>query len=334
MFDTYKPSGRFSLSFVLWFILATAATIVSAFVYQLGLHWIPIIYANLLLTLAMGFVVGVLNRWVIKRGKIRNTGIALLCLLGLVLIGISAKFAFQYLRARSEVRQSLADMNLQDLQTDDGEQVSAEEFEQFRNTVLRTYTPLVHIQERVESGWQIGKVGRANQGNPISGFVVYIVWAIELGAIVYVAGKATLVAMKQPFSEKLGVWADENEIVMTLPVTNEEMVAKIKSATSVQELLELPIPKSDESNQFAVYTVHSVPGIEMEDAYLTVDLLTHQANAKGEKEVKTVALVTNAILSSAQRSQLKENAEIMNEAFAAYRASLLNPVDQAADSPT
>jgi hypothetical protein len=62
----------------------------------------------------------------------------------------------------------------------------------------------------------------------------------------------------------------------------------------------------------------------MEDAYLTVDLQTHLVNSKGEKEVQSKALVTNAILSSAQRYQLKENAEIMNEAFAAYRESLQN----------
>lgn len=195
----------------------------------------------------------------------------------------------------------------------------------FRKVVLDNYTFMTHIEQRVESGWQIGKVGRANDGNPISGIVVYIVWAIEAGAILYISGKATATAVKQPFSEKMGVWADENEVVMTLPVTNEEMVAKIKSATSVQELLELPIPKSDESNQFAVYTVHSVPGQEMEDAYLTVELQTHTVNSKGENQVASKALVRNAILSSAQRTHLKENAEIMNEAFAAYRASLLNP---------
>jgi hypothetical protein len=317
VFDTYKPSGRFSLSFVLWFLIAGLLTIVAAFVYQLGLHWIPIIYANLLLTLAMGYVVGTLNGIVIQQGKVRNTGIALLCLLGLIVIGLGAKFTFQYLRARGELRQFLSQID-QELRMEDGQVVSADE-------VVQAYTPVEHLKERVEVGWQIGKVGQANQGNPMSGIVVYIVWLIELGAIGYIAGKATLAAMKRPFSEKMGVWADESEVVMILPVTNEEMVAKIKAAISVQDLLELPIPKSDESNQFAVYTVHSVPGVEMEDAYLTVELQTHLVNGKGEKEVKTQSLVRNAILSSAQRGQLKENAEIMNEAFAAYRASLQNP---------
>jgi hypothetical protein len=227
MFDTYKPSGRFSLGFVVWFVVAGLVTIAAAFVYQLGLHWIPIIYANLLLTLVMGFILGALNGIVIKQGKIRNTGISLLCLLGLILVGVSAKFAFQYWRARGEVQQSLAQMSVQDLPTDDGQAVPEVEFAKFREAVLQAYTPIEHLKERVDSGWQIGKVGQANQGNPTSGIVVYIVWLIEVGAFAYIAGKATLAAMKLPFSEKLGVWADENEVVMTLPVTNEEMVAKI-----------------------------------------------------------------------------------------------------------
>ncbi|MFO0939358.1 MAG: hypothetical protein U0930_01185 [Pirellulales bacterium] len=206
----------------------------------------------------------------------------------------------------------------------DNQTLTPEQFVEFRQVVLEQFTFAAHIEQRVENGWQVGKAGR-NGGNPISGIVVYLVWAIEAGAILYISGKATLTAVKKPFSEKMGVWADEDEVVMNLPVTNEEMVAKIKAASSVQELLELPIPKSDESHQIAVYTVHSVPGQEMEDAYLTVELQTHLVNAKGENQVVTKPLVRNAILTSAQRAQLKENAEIMKEAFDAYRASLANP---------
>ena len=324
MYDTYKPSGKISPIFVLWLFLAILLTIGAAFLYELGLYWIPIIYLNILLTLVMGFVIGMLTGIVIKQGKIRNTLIAFLCMSSLMVVGIGGKFSFQYLRARGEVKRALANLTLQNLKAEVGREVAAEDFDKFRDGALQRYTPLVHLQERVERGWQIGKAGRANQGNPVSGIMVYIVWLIEAGAIFFVAFSAMLGAMRVPFSEKLGLWADENEVVMSLPITNEEMVGKIKSANSVQDLLELPVPKSDESNQLAVYTVHSVPGVEMEDAYLSVELQTHLINGKGEKEVKTKSLVANAILTTAQRSQLKENAETMSEAFADYRASLMN----------
>ena len=325
MFDTYKPSGRISPMFLPWLAIGSLMVVAAAFVYQLGLHWIPLIYINLLLTLVMGVVVGFCTSLVVKAGKVRNTPVAFLILLLLVATAVAAKFGFQYMRMLGEVKTALATMTPAQLAAETNENLTPEQMDDFRKIVIENYSFKNHIDQRVESGWQIGKVGRANDGNPISGIVVYIVWAIEAGTILYISGKATATAVKQPFSEKMGVWADENEVVMTLPVTNEEMVAKIKSATSVQELLELPIPKSDESNQFAVYTVHSVPGQEMEDAYLTVELQTHTVNAKGENQVASKALVRNAILSSAQRTHLKDNAEIMNEAFAAYRASLLNP---------
>jgi hypothetical protein len=143
--------------------------------------------------------------------------------------------------------------------------------------------------------------------------------------------KARQVAAKLPFSERVGVWADENEVVMLLPVTSAEMVAKIEAARSVNELLDLPVPSSDHSDQIAVYTVHSVPGDEMEDAYLTVELQTHRVNAKGENETISKPLVRNAVLTTAQRIHLKENADIIKEAFAAYHASLIGNSEP--DSP-
>lgn len=331
MFDTYKPSGRLSPSFLLWLSVGVLLAIAAAFVYQLGLYWIPLIYVNFLLTLGMGMLVGFICQWVVKRGKIRNVPIALLCLLMLVGSALIGKFGFQYLRARSEMRAALGAMDFE-LQPEDGQPLANENMDQIRDTILAQYTFMQHIQDRVESGWQLGKAGRANGGNPINGVVVYLVWAVEAGAVLYMSLGSTIAAAKQPFSEKMGVWADEKEVVMTLPITGEEMVSQIQQASTVQELLELPIPKSDQSDQFAVYTVSSIPGQEMEDAYLTVDWQTHSVNAKGEKEVKSKILVADAIISTDQRHQLKENAEIMNEAFAAYRASLqqeqANPHDE------
>lgn len=327
MFDTYKPSGRFSPVFVVWLSVGVVVVSLAAYLYQLGLYWIPLIYVNFLLTLVMGFVVGVTASTVIRFGKIRNTTLALFCFLVLAVSAIAAKFGSQYLSARGR----LANITQSDIQQE-GIQIPPDKIEEFKQMLLDSYTFKEHIAERVENGWAIGKAGRANNDKPVSGLFVYVVWSIEAIAILYISFSAALSAVRKPFSEKVGVWADEDEIVMTLPVTNEEMVAKIKAAVSVQDLLELPIPKSDESNQFAVYTVHSVPGQEMEDAYLTVELQTHTVNAKGENQVASKSLVNNAILSSAQRTQLKENSEIMNEAFAAYRASKSQP--QAAEQST
>ena len=109
---------------------------------------------------------------------------------------------------------------------------------------------------------------------------------------------------------------------MFLPVTSEEMVAKIRSATSVDELLEIPIPQTDESMQFAHYYTHSITGQELEDAYLTVELVTYSYNANGEQTTNEEPLIKYAIITSEQRKLLVENASLLQEALEDYRESV------------
>jgi hypothetical protein len=141
-------------------------------------------------------------------------------------------------------------------------------------------------------------------------------------------------AAGEPYSEKLNEWASEEETVMNLPITDEEMVTQIKSATSVDDLLSLPIPKTDESNKFATYLVNSIEGQELEDAYLSVDLHEFSVNSKGEQETKTTPLVKHAILTSDQRKQLVENADLMQEAFDAYREAVESDAAKESDDST
>ena len=102
-------------------------------------------------------------------------------------------------------------------------------------------------------------------------------------------------------------------------MTNEEMVRQIESATTVDGLLEIPIPKTDQSDRFAVYRVNSIQGQELEDAYLSVDLLELSLDKEGNQQAKTKSLVQHAVLSAEQRKQLVENASLLKEAMTEYR---------------
>ena len=176
-----------------------------------------------------------------------------------------------------------------------------------------------HLQERVDAGWNIARRGRANQ---INGFVVYLVWVIEAGIIFFRSPFRAASQAREPYSEPLNKWASESEQIMVLPVTDDEMVSKIQAATSVDQLLEIPIPKSDEATRFAVYNVNSIPGQEMEDAYLSVFLMELVVGSNGEVEQKLSPLVENAVLTSAQRHQLAENADLLKEAMDDYRRAV------------
>ena len=284
MFNVYKPSG--SVGVLTWPLLLVGILLMVAlaFLYQLLLEWIPFIYVNVLMTLGMGLAAGMTATFVIKTGHCRSLLLATLIGLSLGTTALVAKFLWQYRAA-----------------------FNAGLFESFPEHILR----------RVNGGWMVGR----GNGAPLSGMFVYLVWLIEAGIVFYFGWTMSRAAAKEPYSEKMNLWADEAESVMLLPITSEEMVHQIKSATSVEELLEIPIPKTDESAKVAQYIVNSIPGQEMEDAYLTVKTIEYSINKKGEQETKETTLVENAVLSSENRVQLVENAELLNEAMNEFRAS-------------
>jgi hypothetical protein len=185
---------------------------------------------------------------------------------------------------------------------------------------------LEHIKSRVRDGWKLGRGGRRGAG--VTDVFVYLVWLVEIVSVLYIAIPIVTTAARQPFAEQLDTWADEIEVVMVLPITGEAMINQIESAQTVQELLDLPIPKTDRSLQHAIYTVHSIPGQDLEDAYITIDLQEILSKADGETEVKTKNLVSLAVITSAQRTQLKENSELMNEAIAEFRLSQTEAADE------
>lgn len=313
MFEVYKPSG--GVGFMTWplMIAGLVVMVVLGVIYALLLNVIPFIYVNALLALGMGVAVGTVAAFIVNVGHCRNVMLATLIGLLLAVTGLGGKFVSQYYLARANGIEFLETMDVGTMEgiTEETRPLVIESFKQ-------EYSFVEHLKERIDAGWNIGRRGN---GAPIGGWLVYLVWAIEAGILFYFGWTMSRAAAKAPYSEKMNMWADESEGVMLLPITSDEMVTKIQSATSVDELLEIPIPKTDQSAKLAQYVVNSIPGQEMEDAYLTVQTIEYSINKKGEQETKETMLVENAILSSEQRAQLVENAELLNEAMDDFRAS-------------
>ncbi|MEZ6096589.1 MAG: hypothetical protein R3C03_20565 [Pirellulaceae bacterium] len=314
LFATYKPSGRVSpLAFALW-LIGAAVVFGLAFVYQIGLNWITWIYINVLLTAGFGLVCAAIANFIVDSGKVRNPFLALVFAFTIAIAGLVGKFFFQFQHARGQFREMLpAFLVEQGVPRDQINDIAIDE-------IVDQYTFARHIQDRIDTGWAIGKMGR--NGAPVSGIFVYFVWLAEAGIVCYLACGGPYKAAFKPFSEKLGQWASETQVVMTLPITHESMVDEIKAIDSVDGLLRIPIPKSDEAAEFAVYRVNSIPGHEMEDAYLSVDLMHFETNKEGNQEAKFNSLVENAILTSTQRATLAENAELLAEAIKDFREAL------------
>jgi hypothetical protein len=309
MFQVYQPSGRVGLFTYLWWLVGMAVAVAAAFVYQLGLHWVPWIYVNALLCAGFGIVLGGIGAFAVRRGPIRNPAVAVFLGITLAVVGLAAKYAFQY----QSMLNAATNAHMQ------ASNIPAEKRAEERRKMAKDLTFVLHLRFRADSGWNIGRGGA---GLPIKGVLVYLIWLIEAGIVIYFATKQPYNQSREPYSEQSDQWASESDVVMTLPISDPAMVEKIQSASRVEDLLDIPIPKTDESHQFAVYTVNSIPGNEMEDAYLTVSLVTWVQNSKGEREKTEQRLVRHAILPVAQRKQLHENASLLQEAIEAYRQAL------------
>ena len=332
MFDTYQPSGKFGVMLLPLVLLGVVLAVAAAYVYHLLLEHIPLIYINFLATLFFGIGIGMVGAWIVRTSHTRNRMIAIGMGILLALSALAGKYYFQHQTFCNQVFDIEKDGLLREL---DAEQVNSQQreelLEKLRDVIHDEYNIVTHLKLRADQGWNIGRGG----GAPVAGVFVYLVWLVEAGMLLFYSVKGSAAAAGEPYSEKLNTWASEEETVMSLPITSNEMVTQIQAATSVDDLLSLPVPKTDESDKFAIYRVNSIEGQELEDAYLSVDQVVLSVNSKGEQETEVTSLVRHAVLSSEQRKQLLENADLMQEAFAAYRESLeAEEAAEAASAPS
>ena len=283
MFETYRPSGKFGARAIPLWTVGLLVTLPLALVYVILLDVIPLIYVSFLLTLVAGWILGLVAFYICNFGHVRNSTVAWLVGLSLPAVFLIAKHVIQW------------------------------------NFLQPNLDFFSYIDQRVDEGWMIGRRGQNNQ---INGFMVYAVWAIEAAIIFFRSPFRAAAQAKEPYSEPLNQWACEQEQIMVLPISDDQMITKIKAASTVDQLLEIPIPKTDEATKFAVYNVNSIPGQEMEDAYLSVFLMDLVVGSNGEVEQKMTPLVQSAILTSAQRYQLADNASLLKEAMDDYRKSV------------
>ena len=304
MIKTYQPSGGVGMLTIPLVAIASVTFCAVMYVYQLLLAWIPFIYVNFLLTIGAGMAGAYFVNWALKHGKCRNPIIAGAIALLMALLAISAKHWFQY----ESVLTELAD-NWQQILTDDG--VAPEEIGVApERGVLRQLLPFTeYIKSRVENGWEIGG------GGPVSGAFVWIIWLIEGAIVTYSTISGGRKAASLPFNEELLLWADEEEVLGTVPISDEAEATRLAGAQSLEELLSAPTVASEETNHLLVYGLHSIPGEEMEEAFLTVKHLVLKVNQKGETEKEEHDLWKHVVISSEQRRQLAESLQHITAEF-------------------
>lgn len=291
MIETYRPSGRFKIGILMLVPAAMLVMVVAGFVYFLALKWIPFIYISFLVTLGLGGIAGFIGGTAVKLGHCRNTALAVLVGVLLGATGLLAKFVFQHRDYSATIAEAI--VQEQGLNLDDAQQLTANGF---------TFAEFIKL--RADEGWEIGRGGR--DGMPIKGLFVYLVWAIEAGAILYLAVPAPRDAARTPYHETLAVWASEEEDLATMPVL-PEVANRVKQTTELDALLVPPKPTDNPEGQFLHYSVNSIPGEEMEAAYLSIKHVEVTVNKKGEQSTKTKDLWNYVALTPEQRELITRN---------------------------
>ncbi|MFY7740218.1 MAG: hypothetical protein ACOVQC_06850 [Flavobacterium sp.] len=272
MTQFYKPSGKFSPSFILFFLLVSLIAFpLLGLIYAYCIWYIPFIYINFFITLGFGFLVALcVNKVVIRKGKVRNPFLALF-------IGFFAGIVALYFHWSVWI----------DLVINAGESYGSErigvtvsniEFLQVFSLIFQPTMVFEYISMVNEFGtWGLG-------GATVSGAFLWVIWAIEFVIIVGVSSFLPYLESKKPFSESTNSWYEE----ITLPALSfienkEQLIADITSNNhSGFDFLNKEVNKESESH--SVFTLYKSKSGKN---YLTIDNKTSSLDSKGKVEFKS-----------------------------------------------
>ncbi|MFB9080343.1 hypothetical protein ACFFLS_19605 [Flavobacterium procerum] len=231
----YKPSGKFSPTFILCFLLASfIAFPVLGLIYAYCIWYIPFVYINFFITIGFGFLVGFVLSWlVIKKGKVRNPFLGFIIGLVGALVALYLHWAI-WIDLVINAGESYGDQKL-------GFTVSNIEFLQVFSLILRPDLVFDYIGQVNQYGtWGI-------RSATISGTFLWVIWAIEFLIVVGISCFLPYLEAKKPFSESTNSWYEEvvlpafsyienrNQILAALLANNNEGFDGLSSGVDKKE---------------------------------------------------------------------------------------------------
>jgi len=275
--QTYRHSGAMSLPGIPITIAAGLLTAgVLGFVYSYAVVYIPLIYINVLLTFGFGFAIGAAVAWGANVGKIRNNFMAGAYGLAFGCAGLYVAWAADLL-ARAGVPFCI---------------------EVFYPSVLWDY-----MQFFYENGfWAVGHGGGGN----VNGVFLGAVWAIEAAIIVVTATWVAHSAIaSRPFCEPCNRWTTAEEGVSRLSLHGAEENALNRLLAG--ELAALGQMNRATANEASYLRLDLATCSRCADSnFLTIQLVQHTVNKKGEPQVETKPLLTNLIVDAANVPLVRE----------------------------
>ncbi|WP_271768445.1 hypothetical protein [Aquimarina algiphila] len=271
MDNYYKPSGKFSATSLLYFILLSCTAFpILGLVYAYCIWYIPFFYINFLITGAFGFAIGYLiNVFVIGKGKVRNTMLA-------VILGILGGLIAMYFHWSVWT----------DLVINSGESYGTSRIGITVSNIkfLQVFTLVTQPDVLFSLIGEINEVGVWGIRNAtVSGVFLTIIWIIELLAVIGISTLTSFPKAGEPFCETNNNWFKES----VLPAFNHipetsKMIADLEKGD--QSAFNELAPSSNIEQDHSVFTLYTS---DQNKCYLSIENKKAKRDNKGKLSFDT-----------------------------------------------
>ena len=264
----YRPSGIFPLTGVAMMLGggAVVAAVVSI-IYALLIFYNPFIYINFVGAMFLGGAAGGAAMYAGKFGKVRNPTVYLFAGIALGVFATYLSWVW-YIWVLTD-------------------------YEAF---LFSPAAILMLLQEIASDGmWSL------SSWTP-TGLALYAFWLVEAGIIIYFSAFLA-VGLDTPFCEACGEWTKEEENVVVLENTENELLKQALEENHFEVLQQLP--KADPSSSDSLHVnLHTCPRCS-DSNYLAIRQVVVTQDEKGKDETETTDVVKNLHIPSSVVAELR-----------------------------
>jgi hypothetical protein len=272
--DVYDPSGKVEFRTLPLFAFAAAVGALLAWLYQALTRWIPFIQLNIITVAMFGFVVGGLMTFAVHSGHCRSRFVAALFALPASLAILAASYYWAYRHMAGVIAKERPDL-------------------------ARDVSFPVWVAVRLETGWTVG----SGSGTDYNGWVVALIWGIELLTLVGFGLVMAWRAAAEPFCEDCARWTVEKKL--RLPGLSREAADGPIAAGDLSALVALE-PAAEGASSLML-TAEACPNCRQR-GWLSVEEVT-ALQKRGKTEEKKKPLLRNAALDPDLLTRFLDRAE-------------------------
>ncbi len=282
-FAAYRASGRLGPLTIALFAAATVAGAGVAWLYEMGMTWIPYIYVNLVLCGLFGAGLGVAGAFAVRRGHCRNRIVAVALTVPLALAAVGASYYWAYQSTVARVAEHNPNANMADIRAE--------------------VTFSRWVDARKEAGWTMSSSHSSSSSvrattPDISGTGVLVIWAIEALAILGIAVLVVDAEAKKPYCERCSGWCAPKPLTLG-GLTRDDFEHAVQLG-DLMPLVDIQVRADGDPARSLVLTGNVCESCN-DTAFLSVDEST-VTRRKKQSQTKTVHLLRHAILTNEQRA--------------------------------